>query len=114
MQDSRDGHAVLRKWAKPTGGVTAKQWRTGVMPFESIIVLLIVGAIAGWLAGVIMKGFGFGLIGNIIVGIVGAAIASWLFPRLGVGLPAGIVGAIIAATIGAVILLFIIGLVKRA
>ena len=61
-----------------------------------------------------MKGFGFGLIGNIIVGIVGAAIASWLFPRLGVGLPVGIVGAIIASTIGAVILLFIIGLVKRA
>ncbi|MBX3520218.1 MAG: GlsB/YeaQ/YmgE family stress response membrane protein [Xanthobacteraceae bacterium] len=71
-------------------------------------------AVAGWLAGVIMKGFGFGLIGNIIVGIVGAAIASWLFPYLGVSLGGGIVGAIIAATIGAIILLFIIGLVKRA
>jgi len=81
---------------------------------QGIIILLIVGAVAGWLAGVIMKGFGFGLIGNIIVGIVGAAIASWLFPYLGVQLGGGIVGAIIAATIGAIILLFIIGLVKRA
>lgn len=81
---------------------------------QGIIILLIVGAVAGWLAGVIMKGFGFGLIGNIIVGIVGAAIASWLFPYLGVSLGGGIPGAIIAATIGAIILLFIIGLVKRA
>lgn len=84
------------------------------MTLESIIILLIVGAVAGWLAGVIMKGFGFGLIGNIVVGIVGAAIASWLFPRLGISLGGGIIGAIIAATIGAVILLFVIGLVKRA
>lgn len=83
------------------------------MALESIIILLIVGAVAGWLAGVIMKGFGFGLIGNIVVGIVGAAIASWLFPRLGISLGAGLVGAIISATIGAVILLFVIGLVKR-
>lgn len=84
------------------------------MTVEGLIILLIVGAVAGWLAGVIMKGFGFGLIGNIIVGIVGAAIASWLFPRFGISLGAGIVGSIIAATIGAIILLFIIGLVKRA
>ena len=83
------------------------------MTVEALIILLVVGAVAGWLAGVIMKGFGFGLIGNIIVGIVGAAIASWLFPRLGISLGAGIVGAIVAATIGAVILLFIIGLVRR-
>ncbi len=83
------------------------------MTAQGLIILLIVGAVAGWLAGVIMKGFGFGLIGNIVVGIVGAAIASWLFPYLGVSLGGGIVGAIIAATIGAIILLFIIGLVKR-
>jgi uncharacterized membrane protein YeaQ/YmgE (transglycosylase-associated protein family) len=84
------------------------------MTLEGLIILLIVGAVAGWLAGVIMKGFGFGLVGNIIVGIVGAAIASWLFPRLGISLGGGILGAIIAATIGAIILLFVIGLVKRA
>jgi uncharacterized membrane protein YeaQ/YmgE (transglycosylase-associated protein family) len=78
------------------------------MTLEGLIILLIVGAVAGWLAGVIMKGFGFGLVGNIIVGIVGAAIAS-----CGIRLGGGIVGAIIAATIGAIILLFVIGLVKR-
>lgn len=83
------------------------------MTAQGLIILLIIGAVAGWLAGVIMKGFGFGLIGNIIVGIVGAAIASWLFPYLGVSLGGGIVGQIIAATIGALILLFIIGLVRR-
>jgi uncharacterized membrane protein YeaQ/YmgE (transglycosylase-associated protein family) len=78
-----------------------------------ILVFLIIGAVAGWLAGVIMKGYGFGLIGNIIVGIVGAAISSWLFPYLKISLGGGIVGAIIAAAIGAVILLFIVGLVRR-
>ena len=84
------------------------------MGIESIIVWLIVGAIAGWLAGIIVTGYGFGLIGNIVVGIVGAVIAGLLLPRLGLGLPAGIVGAIIYAVIGAVILLVIIGLFRRA
>ena len=79
-----------------------------------IIVFLLVGAVAGWLAGLIVRGFGFGLIGNIVVGIVGAVIAGWLFPRLGIGLPAGLIGQILSAAIGAVILLVIIGLVRRA
>jgi uncharacterized membrane protein YeaQ/YmgE (transglycosylase-associated protein family) len=78
-----------------------------------IIIFLLVGAIAGWLAGQIVRGFGFGLIGNIVVGIVGAVIAGWLFPRLGIGLPAGLIGQILSAAIGAVILLVIIGLVRR-
>jgi uncharacterized membrane protein YeaQ/YmgE (transglycosylase-associated protein family) len=79
-----------------------------------IIVFLLVGAIAGWLAGLIVRGFGFGLIGNIVVGIVGAVIAGWLFPRLGIGLPVGLIGQILSAAIGAVILLVIIGLIRRA
>jgi uncharacterized membrane protein YeaQ/YmgE (transglycosylase-associated protein family) len=83
------------------------------MALESLIVLLIVGAIAGWLAGQIVRGFGFGLVGNIVVGIIGAVVAGWLFPRLGISLGGGIIGSIIAAAIGAVILLFIIGLIKR-
>lgn len=85
------------------------------MTVESIIIFLIVGAVAGWLAGQIVKGHGFGLVGNIVVGIVGAFLAGWLFPMLGLslGLP-GIVGSIIFAMIGAVILLFLIGLIKRA
>ncbi|MEP7043745.1 MAG: GlsB/YeaQ/YmgE family stress response membrane protein [Dokdonella sp.] len=79
----------------------------------AIIVWLVVGAVAGWLAGQIVKGHGFGLVGNIVVGIVGAFIAGWLLPSLGLGLT-GIVGSIIYAAIGAIILLFIIGLFKRA
>jgi uncharacterized membrane protein YeaQ/YmgE (transglycosylase-associated protein family) len=85
----------------------------GAMDLQGLLILLIVGAIAGWLAGVIMKGYGFGLIGNIIVGIVGAVIAGWLLPRLGIYIGGGIVGAIINALIGAVILLFVIGLIRR-
>ena len=84
------------------------------MDIQSLIVFLLIGAIAGWLAGVIVKGFGFGLIGNIVVGIVGAMIAGWLLPRLGINLGTGIVAAIIDAVIGAVILLVIVKLVKRA
>jgi len=80
---------------------------------ESLLVFLIVGAVAGWLAGVIVKGHGFGLVGNIVVGIVGAFIAGWLLPGLGLGLT-GIVGSIVYALIGAVILLVIIGFIKRA
>jgi uncharacterized membrane protein YeaQ/YmgE (transglycosylase-associated protein family) len=78
-----------------------------------IIIFLLIGAVAGWLAGLVVRGYGFGLIGNIVVGIVGAVIAGWLFPRLGIGLPAGTIGQIISAAIGAVILLVIIGLVRR-
>jgi uncharacterized membrane protein YeaQ/YmgE (transglycosylase-associated protein family) len=79
-----------------------------------IIIWLIIGALAGWLAGLIVKGFGFGLIGNIVVGIVGAVIAGWLFPRLGIPLGGGFVRDVVSATLGAVILLVIIGFVRRA
>ena len=80
---------------------------------ESLLVILLIGAIAGWLAGQIVQGTGFGLVGDIIIGVVGAFIASWLFPQLGIHLGAGIVAAIIAATIGAVLLLVIVRLVRR-
>ena len=84
------------------------------MDVQTLLVFLIVGAIAGWLAGVIVRGVGFGLVGNIIVGIVGAFLAGWLLPMLGIAIGGGIVAAIINALIGAVILLVIIGLIKRA
>ena len=84
------------------------------MDVQSLIIWLIVGAIAGWLAGMVVKGGGFGLIGDIIVGIVGAFIAGWLLPRLGIVIGGGFIGAIIDAFIGAVILLIIIRLIKRA
>jgi uncharacterized membrane protein YeaQ/YmgE (transglycosylase-associated protein family) len=84
------------------------------MDVQNIIIWIIVGAIAGWLAGMVVKGGGFGLIGDIIVGIVGALIAGWLLPTIGFPIAAGFVGAIIDAFIGAVILLIIIKLIKRA
>ncbi|MCO5147048.1 MAG: GlsB/YeaQ/YmgE family stress response membrane protein [Aquamicrobium sp.] len=84
------------------------------MGIESLLIFLIVGAIAGWLAGQLVKGYGFGLLGNIVVGIVGAFIAGWLFPAIGISIGSGIIAAIIHATIGAVILLVLIRLVKQA
>ena len=80
----------------------------------NIIIWLIIGAIAGWLAGQIVKGGGFGLIGDIIVGIVGAVIAGFLFPRLGISFGGEFIGAVISSTIGAILLLVILKLVKRA
>nr|WP_041321091.1 GlsB/YeaQ/YmgE family stress response membrane protein [Hyphomicrobium denitrificans] len=83
------------------------------MDLQSLIVWLLIGAIAGWLAGQIMKGGGFGLVGDIIVGIVGAFIAGVLFPRLGFAFGNPLVGSIIAAVVGACLLLFILRLVRR-
>ena len=83
------------------------------MTVQALLVWLVGGAGAGWLAGQIVKGHGFGLVGNIVVGIVGAFLAGWLLPGLGLGL-SGIVGSIIYAAIGAIILLLLIGLIKRA
>jgi uncharacterized membrane protein YeaQ/YmgE (transglycosylase-associated protein family) len=79
-----------------------------------IIVWLIVGAIAGWLAGLIVKGAGFGLIGNIVIGIIGAVVAGWLLPQLGINLGTGFVREVINAAIGGVIVLIILSLIRRA
>ena len=84
------------------------------MALESLLVIVLVGAVAGWLAGLIVKGYGYGLIGNIVVGVVGAFVAGLIFPRLGLSIGSGIAGSIIHATVGAVILLFLIRLIKRA
>lgn len=80
---------------------------------ESLIIIVLIGAIAGWLAGQIVQGTGFGLVGDIIIGIVGAFIAGLLFPRLGLHLGAGVIAEIIAATLGAVLLLVIVRLIRR-
>src|SRR6266567_9614301 len=85
-----------------------------VMALEAILIILVIGAVAGWLAGLIVRGIGFGLIGNIVVGIVGAFIAGWLLPRIGIVIGGGIIAAIINAFIGAVILLIVLRLVRRA
>ncbi len=80
---------------------------------EAILVILLVGLAAGWLAGQIVQGTGFGIVGDMVVGVAGAFIGDWLMPRSGIHLGFGIVGAVIDATIGAVVLLFVIRLLRR-
>jgi uncharacterized membrane protein YeaQ/YmgE (transglycosylase-associated protein family) len=82
------------------------------MSGESLLVILLVGVIAGWLAGQIVRGTGFGLVGDLVVGVIGALIGNWLLPRLGVQLGAGIVALIADATIGAIVLLLVVRLVR--
>src|SRR5205085_6383724 len=79
---------------------------------ESILVILFVGLVAGWLAGKIVQGTGFGIIGDILVGIAGALVASLLFPRLGIAIGTGLVREIIYSAIGAVVLLLIVRLIR--
>jgi uncharacterized membrane protein YeaQ/YmgE (transglycosylase-associated protein family) len=78
------------------------------MSGESLFLIVAVGVIAGWLAGQIIQGTGFGIVGDLIIGVVGAFIGSWLLPQFNVHIGAGIVAAIANATIGAMILLFVI------
>lgn len=80
---------------------------------ESLLVILVVGVVAGWLAGQIVRGAGFGLIVDLVIGIIGAFIGDWLLPQIGIHLGTGIVSAIINATIGAVLLLLVVGLLQR-
>ena len=79
---------------------------------ESLLVIVLVGLVAGWLAGQIVQGTGLGLVGDIVVGIIGAFIGDWLLPQLHIALGAGILAAILNATIGAIVLLVIIKLVR--
>jgi uncharacterized membrane protein YeaQ/YmgE (transglycosylase-associated protein family) len=79
---------------------------------QTLIIWLVVGAIAGWIAGQIITGGGFGLIGNIVIGIIGAIVAGYLFPNFWP--MGGIPGAIIHAALGAIIVLLVVALVKRA
>lgn len=80
---------------------------------QQLIVLIVVGLIAGWLAGVIRKGRGFGVVGNLVVGVVGAAIGGLLLPIFGLH-AVGVVGGILSATVGAVVLLWIVELINRS
>jgi uncharacterized membrane protein YeaQ/YmgE (transglycosylase-associated protein family) len=84
------------------------------MSAETLLIWLLVGAVAGWLAGMIVKGGGFGLLGDIVVGIIGAFIGGWLLMELGVSVGTGIISVIATATIGAVVLLVLLRLVRRA
>jgi uncharacterized membrane protein YeaQ/YmgE (transglycosylase-associated protein family) len=84
------------------------------MSLETILIWLLIGAVAGWLAGLVVKGGGYGLVGDIIVGIIGAFVGGWLFGMAGISLGGGIVGTVLAATVGAIVLLLVIRVLKRA
>lgn len=81
---------------------------------HGILAWLVIGAVAGWLAGLVMKGSGFGLLVDIVVGIVGAFVGGWLAGLLGVSLGGGLIASIVTATLGAIVLLFVVRLFRRA
>jgi uncharacterized membrane protein YeaQ/YmgE (transglycosylase-associated protein family) len=84
------------------------------MTVETMLIWALVGAVAGWLAGLVVRGGGFGLVGNIVVGIIGAFLGGWLFGVAGFAIGAGIINTIFTAFIGAVVLLLIVRVIKRA
>jgi len=79
----------------------------------ALLYFILIGAVAGWIAGQIMKGRGFGILGNIVIGIIGALVGGWLLGTLGIAVAGGLLGSIITSVIGAVVVLFIAGLFKR-
>mgnify|MGYP001812914709 FL=1 len=83
-----------------------------IMDITGLVIFLAIGAVAGWLAGTLMKGGGFPLLGNIIIGIIGAVVGGYVFGILGIT-AGGLIGSIITATAGAVVLLFVIRLIKQ-
>lgn len=82
------------------------------MDLRAIVVFLAIGAVAGWLAGNIMKSRGSGLLGNMLVGVIGAVIGGFLFDLLGIT-TTGLIGSVITATVGAIALLYVVGLLKK-
>ncbi len=84
------------------------------MDVTTILIILAIGAVAGWLAGLVFKGGGFGLLGNIVVGIIGGVIGGWLLPKLGVHIGSGMGGVIITSVLGALVLLLIVNMLKKA
>ena len=84
-----------------------------MMNLQSLVLFLVIGLVAGWLASRIMRGGGFGLVGDLIVGVIGAFLGGWLFNLLGISL-GGILGALVTALIGAIVLLYLLRLIKRA
>lgn len=107
-------------WSVPDGGpcdalcVTKTRGDQMQMSNQSLLVIILVGIVAGWLAGKIVRGTGFGIIGDLLVGVVGAFIGNWLFPRLGVHFGTGVISAIVNATLGAVLLLLLVRLLAGA
>ena len=82
------------------------------MSLMQLVIFLIIGGVAGWLAGIVKKGYGFGLVGNIVIGTLGAIVGGFVFKFFGVSF-GGFIGDIITAAVGAVILLYVFGIFKK-
>jgi uncharacterized membrane protein YeaQ/YmgE (transglycosylase-associated protein family) len=95
-----------------TAGVL-RRLRCMYLSNEHLLVILVVGIVAGWIAGKVVRGTGFGLIGDSLVGVIGAFVASLLFPKLGIQLGTGMLSEIVYSALGAIILLLIVGLFRR-
>ena len=83
------------------------------MDVTSLLIILAIGAVAGWIAGRLMKGSGFGLLGNIVLGIIGAFVGGWVFGKLGIQVGNDLVGSLVTSVAGASIVLFVVGLFKK-
>jgi len=83
------------------------------MDIKALVIFLVIGAVAGWLAGILMKGRGFGLLGNMAIGIIGAVLGGYIFSALGIS-AGGLIGSIVTATAGALLLLFVVQAIKKA
>ena len=105
VRNARGPQSVRRRWDRAHG-------KTAVIDFEAIIAWIIIGGIAGWMAGLIVEGYGFGLVGNIVIGIIGAAIASLITPLIGLNIETKL-GHFIAATLGAIVLLVLVEALRR-
>jgi uncharacterized membrane protein YeaQ/YmgE (transglycosylase-associated protein family) len=84
------------------------------MDVTTLLIILAIGAVAGWIAGLLFKGGGFGLLGNIIVGVIGGIIGGWLLPKLGVHIGSGMGGIILTSVLGALALLLVVNVFKKA
>jgi uncharacterized membrane protein YeaQ/YmgE (transglycosylase-associated protein family) len=93
------------------GGRQIRGKRSRIMP--PWVWFIVIGIVAGWLAGLIMKGGGYGLLGDLIVGIIGALLGGWLFGLLGISAGGGLVGSLIVALVGAIVLIALLRLIKR-
>jgi uncharacterized membrane protein YeaQ/YmgE (transglycosylase-associated protein family) len=102
----------LLRWRKFVSVLTRLKDTKMHMSGESLLIILVVGLVAGWLAGKIVQGTGFGIVGDLLIGIAGAFVGSWLLPQLGLHLGSGNISAVINATIGALLLLLVIRLVR--
>jgi len=105
--------SVAHYHKRAAGGLESNTHLERSAPMESWIGWIIVGGIAGWLAGKLMKGGGFGVIVNVLLGIVGSVIGGWLFGLLGITVVSGFIGSLASATVGAIVLLAIVGLFKK-